>query len=337
MFKHLFLAGVAINFKFKFKICTFNLENFFLSEEEIIQSQGQHLKNKKKVKMIAKIIREIDADIFALTEVGGEKSLNIFNQSFLDDQYLVFLKEGNSDRNIHNGYLVRKSSLFKFKVISNKDRSIHFNYKIEIRTNKNRKDAGLSPYYQSHKFSRDVLELHLYNQEKKSKTPCFIFLTAHLKSQWDREGQDYNGVERRQHEFQELLKIKEERKQSFPEAHIIFLGDFNGNASRFDTAQEFKKLYENNHDEDILELLDLPKGQRCTFVNFNQKGKQSIQQLDYLFLPKELHSNIVKEESGVYYYKNSQNSPIALPSFKNEKERLPSDHYPLLATFFIEK
>lgn len=332
------MVGAVI--KQSLKICTYNVENLFLSQEDLPPA-GQALKSKKKTQALAEVIQDIDADVYALSEVGGAHSLNKLNQDFLGNQYLALTLPGNSKRNIHLAYLIHKRVQLISNIKSNKERSIGFNYPFEEKCNLNRKQAGLAALYSSHKMSRDVLELHLYSNEKAQKNqddPQFIFLNTHLKSQWDREGHDFRGEQRRKHEFQLLLKLKSELELKHPSSILIMLGDFNGNATTLDTDPEFQSYYQsqNNSHDDVLELLKLPAKQRCTFVGFTQKGEQIIHQLDYIFLPRDRGIEIIKENSGVYYYKNEDQSAQPLPGFKNAKERHPSDHYPLCAHLQLE-
>ncbi|MBT7609337.1 MAG: hypothetical protein HN576_06250 [Bacteriovoracaceae bacterium] len=311
------------------------MENLFVAPDDILYLPDQELKPKKKTQGLARAIQNIDADIYALSEVGGEESLTQFNCKYLNNQYETYFLPSNSDRGIHNGYLVKKGHRYKIKIKSNKNRPINFNFDFEVKTNKNRKEAGLMPYFKSHLFSRDALELHL--TAKEDNKPAYILLNTHLKSQWDRKGDDFRGAKRRRHEFLELLNIRFDRQKEFPDTHILMMGDFNGNASDIDTDEEFKSIYENKKLEyrDILSLLELPKSQRCTFVAFHKSGKQLINQLDYIFLPKALHSKIIPKDSGIYYYMNEKQGPIPLPGFKNQKELLPSDHYPISVSFSI--
>src|SRR5690606_32967811 len=108
----------------------------------------------KKVWDVAAAIKDIDADIYMLNEVGGQESLENFNRHFLDDRYTVMLKEGNSHRGIDVGYLVRRGleNEFKFVHLTHKDRPLQFLYPHETQT------AGGG---KSHYFSRDVSELRL--------------------------------------------------------------------------------------------------------------------------------------------------------------------------------
>ena len=66
----------------------------------------------RKLLELQKVILEINPDILMLCEVGGEESLKNFNELFLGNQYYTALMEGNSDRNIDIGFLIKKSLPF---------------------------------------------------------------------------------------------------------------------------------------------------------------------------------------------------------------------------------
>ena len=139
------LVGVAI--KKKLKICVYNVENLFLATDDILYHPGQELKSKKKVDQLAKVLQNIDADIYAFSEVGGVKSLEKLNEEFLNNTYDVYFHLSNSDRGIHNGYLVKKDLPYMIKVKTNKTRPINFNFEFEHKTNKNRKSCWINTLF----------------------------------------------------------------------------------------------------------------------------------------------------------------------------------------------
>ena len=113
--------------KLQLKFGLFNVENLFLLFDQEIPAHFQKLneaqwqklsnsvyENKTLVKCnsIAQIIKENDPDIMMLCEIGGSDSLHNFNKLFLDNKYNVALLEGNSDRNIDVGYLIKKDVSF---------------------------------------------------------------------------------------------------------------------------------------------------------------------------------------------------------------------------------
>ena len=87
------------------KLCLFNVENFFL----LGGPNGDGFKKPSdKIEWIARTIREINADVTMLCEVGGLESLDLFNTKYLNSEYISALLKGNSNRGIEMGYLVKK-------------------------------------------------------------------------------------------------------------------------------------------------------------------------------------------------------------------------------------
>jgi hypothetical protein len=240
-----------------------------------------------------------------LCEVGGIESLEVFNQKYLSNQFKAFLIAGNSDRGIEIGYLVKKSLPFTFQHISHREQS----------------------------FSRDVSELRIY----KNNSLQLIILLAHLKSKWDREGNDPNGFLKRSLEVNALLEIYHKLELEFPECPIIIAGDMNGVAQKNNCEREFREVYKKTTCLDLLEIIKTPEESRVTFVHFSKDGKPEHLQLDYIFLPLTLQDKVKKEESGIYHFKDQAQRPLPLPLNSFERYALPSDHYPLvLALDFLQ-
>lgn len=212
----------------KLRIAQFNLENFFvyidhpldMSLEKISEGEWQKHsisifdnKSLQHLRDIAKCMRDINADIYLLCEVGGVESINNFAKYFLNDEYRAFSIEGNSDRGIDLAYLVRKSLGFKFDLITHKNRALDFLYPHE-------RQSILSGHLNSKhslRFSRDVLELRVFNAQigGSIERPCLILLNVHLKSQLDKENIDPQGKDRRKAELEKLVEIYLEISQEF--------------------------------------------------------------------------------------------------------------------------
>lgn len=278
----------------------------------------------KKCFEIATALREIDADIIMLCEVGGFESLQNFNRLFMSELYHVCLLEGNSDRNIDVGFLIKKSGSFYFDLQSNKNRLINYLYpheRLSIET-------GYSPgeAKKSHKFSRDVAELKLFTRDREK--PFLMILLTHLKSRLDPEKIDPHGFERRRAELLTLIEIYQELKAQYPQTPLIMAGDFNGNASRHSTDSEFESLYLNTKLEDVLEVLNLSSEDRATFYNVRNGAKPEGKQIDFAFIEDSLRAQL--ESASIYRYR-TERGEIALPPRTLEaKLKLPSDHYPLV-------
>lgn len=321
------------------KICLLNAENLFLLFDhapapehlKLDETQWQKLstsiyENKplSKTHKLAKLIKEIDPDILMLCEVGGLESLKNFNSLFLDSNYSPCLLEGNSDRNIDVGYLIKKNQPFYFDLHSNRNRPINYAYAHE----KESHDEPPPHSAPSNRFARDVAELRLFFNDREK--PFLIFLLAHLKSRLDKDKVDPNGFERRRAETRTLVEIYKEQKKLFKNAPIVVAGDFNGNASIENTEEEFKILYEQTDLKDVFSIENIPSGQRATYYQVKSGSRSEGKQIDYCFLCDLAQKNLVKNSSRIYRYKDEYGFDLPTPNSMEDKLSLPSDHYPII-------
>ncbi|EQC45979.1 endonuclease/exonuclease/phosphatase [Bacteriovorax sp. Seq25_V] len=292
-------------------VCVYNLENFFLDQESFINTDKTPLKSEKKTKEMAQTFREIDADIYALSEVGGMRSLEIFNEEHLDSRYTPLLLKGNSDRGIELGFYIKKDLNFSYEMKTNTSAIIDFKFE---ETEKNK-----------YKLSRDLQELYLSRDGKLE----LILLNVHLKSQRDETGRDFRGEKRRKAEFTYCLQRYAEVSKQYPEIPIFIVGDFNGNASRFQTDPEFIRGIHTYDIIDVLDFRDIPREQRATFYLFKGSDRVPVQ-LDYAFTSKKTLTRV--SDATVYRYKNELNNLKFLPRSRFDIWDNPSDHYPLVFT-----
>ena len=304
------------------KICLFNTENLFLVDPP----EGDvYKKPLDKTEWIARTIKEINADVVMLLEVGGHLSFDYFNEKYLGGKYFTAMLKGNSNRGIEMGYLIKKSFPLPHSIISHANDSIEFNYPFEVLENTKLGEVKHFP----HKFSRDVSELRIF----KDNRVALIILLVHLKSKWDRDGVDHNGSMRRKAELKALIKTYNKLKEEFHhKVPIIVAGDMNGVAQKGIYEPEFEDLYNFSDLEDVLEIIDLPHEQRISFLYFGKENKRETSQLDYIFLPKSLRDFVKKEESGIYLFRDNHGNPLAYPQESYQRYALPSDHYPVVAS-----
>lgn len=282
----------------------------------------------KKTQEIAKALKEINADIIMLCEVGGFESLKNFNLLFMDDAYSPCLIEGNSERNIDVGFLIRKGLPFFFDLQSNKHRPINYLYPHERESLAHGYAVKGGKVTGSHKFSRDVAELRLFKQDKEK--PFLIILLAHLKSRLDPDRIDPNGFERRQAELRTMLEIYRELEIVHPHLPVIMAGDFNGNASTINTDEEFKDIYNLTQLKDVLEVANLPHESRATFYQVRNSARTDGKQIDYAFLSPSLQNHIKTGSAQVFRYRDEFGSEHSIPRNLDAKLNLPSDHYPIV-------
>lgn len=328
------------------KVMVLNAENLFLLSDQKLTSE--HLKldqaqwnrlstsifeNKPLLKLhnLTKIIQSEKPDLIMLCEVGGLESLQNFNSLFLQEAYSPALIEGNSNRNIDVGFLLKKNQPYYFDIISNKNRPIHYLYPHERQSLDTGYPIKGGKAVASHKFSRDALELHLFQRDRNQ--PFAIFILTHLKSRLDPDNIDPSGFERRQAELKTLIEIYQELETKFnSQVPIAVAGDFNGNASATDTDIEFTDLYQNTKLRDVCDIAGLPREKAATFYQVGRSSKVDGKQLDYCFLSPAMSPYLDPSSVQVYRYVDHLGMPMDPPTTLEAKMNLPSDHYPLLFT-----
>ncbi len=326
-----------------FKVVQLNAENLFLflddtsnrdwrnlSEKDWQRLSSATVPNKSLLKTwwLADSLLLLDADIVCMNEVGGLESLTNFAKIFLSDRYVPYLLEGNSDRGIDVGYLVKRGFRPRVELRTHKDRPLGFLYPHETDTNLS--FEGLGKEKRSHYFSRDCSELRIYNDESR---PALVILLVHLKSKLDPDGIDSGGRLRREAEVNTLVKIYHEiRSECQPPVPVIVAGDFNGHAIRRDPAEEFLELSKTDL-ESAVSLAGIEGMEAATQLQFNRNGGMNFLQIDFIFISPELKPLLIKEGTGVFRYVSDLKVPLPLPTTLEQRTYLPSDHYPVVATF----
>lgn len=262
-------------------------------------------KSKEKCLQLGRTILDSGADIVMVTEVGGPESLANFAKHILNDEFLSLSLPSNSDRGIDLGYLIRKSLSFKVDIHS------HIDFPLPL---------------PAKRFSRDVLRLDL----KENDQIKMILLLVHIKSKLDLKRADFEGRTRRVLEVKGLVDIyKDLLHHNVP---ILIGGDFNGHAGETDTEEEFKVIYQETDLKDIAYLARIPESERFSYIYFNRGGNRFVQQIDYLFISEKFAHLVEPLECLFPRYKNLNGGALPIPMKMEQKNTLPSDHYPFLAT-----
>lgn len=319
----------------------YNVENLFLLFDHPIPpnfksiSEGEWQKlstsiydNKPLAKCleIARIIALNDPDIVMLCEVGGLESLKNFNTLFLDSKYSCVLLEGNSNRNIDVGYLVRKELTYFYDVVSNKTRPLNFLYPHEVLSQQH----GFKIKAASHTFSRDCVELRLFTTDREK--PFLITLLTHLKSRLDPEKIDPGGAERRAAELKTVISIYKDLEQQYPNTPVLVCGDLNGYAGKPTPDLEFLPIYQETDLQDVFEVAGISVEKRSTFYQVRNGARTEGKQIDYCFLPRKLWPHLSKKDCSVFLYTDRNGLVMNPPTTMELKSQLPSDHYPIFFT-----
>lgn len=263
-------------------------------------------KSKEKCQILASTIKEADADIVMVTEVGGPESLTNFAKYVLGDEYYALSLPSNSDRGIDLGYLIKRTLPYTVDIHS------HIDYQLP---------------YPAKRFSRDVLRLDL----KSGDSIAMILLLVHIKSKLDLRKADFEGRTRRVLEVKGLIEIYKDLSTKYPDIPVLVGGDMNGHAGEKDTEEEFKQIYEQTDLKDIAYLAGIPEEDRFSYIYFNRGGNRFVQQIDYLFIAERFSERLNMSECYFPRYKNLTGSPLPIPKRMEQKNVLPSDHYPFVA------
>lgn len=329
-----------------FKIAQLNAENLFLfldqpgprdwrrmTEKEWQKLSSATVQNKSLVKTLwlADAVLDIDADIVCVNEVGGIESLHNFAKYFLNDLYEAHLIEGNSDRGIDIGYLVKKEFTHRLELRTHKDRPLHFIYPHEEQSNAYHANNAPEKIIKTHYFSRDCAELRVTREG--AEKPSLVVLLVHLKSKLDPDGIDPEGRSRRQAEVRTLTEIYREVRGEFAESvPVIVAGDFNGCARPSRLSEEFAELGKTDL-ASVTELAGLDGELATTQILFSRQGGVSCMEIDFIFVSPDLKPRLVREGVKVYRYKSDLKVELPLPKNLEQRTYLPSDHYPVVATF----
>lgn len=282
-----------------------SLEDLTEIKWNLMSSSLFNNKSKEKCLSLARTIRDSEADIVMMTEVGGHESLANFARFVLNDEYTSLSLPSNSDRGIDLGYLIKKNFPFELAIHSHVDFALP------------------EP---ARRFSRDVLRLDLIRNEKIE----MILLLVHIKSKLDLRKADFEGRTRRILEIQGLIQIYQ--KLLVHQVPILVGGDFNGHAGEKDTEEEFKAIYQDTDLKDVAYLAQIPEEERFSYIYFTRGGNRFVQQIDYLFISEKFAHLIEPGECYFPRYSNPGGIPLPIPRRMEQKNILPSDHYPFLAT-----
>ena len=331
-------GNAAMSQQNKFVIALYNVENLFIHLDRlqgefppnISEKQWQKLSSPKtpnkplsKTWAVADTIREMDADVVLLNEVGGMDSLSNFNYHFLGNEYQPHLIPGNSKRGIDVGFLIKRSCPWVSEVDTNRDSVIDLTYPHEHRLKK-------TPH---HKLSRDLAELYL--SDPKSGELKMILLLTHLKSKLDSEKIDAFGSLRREAETKKIIQLYNQLRKKH-DAPILLCGDFNGHAGPTETEHEFLSIYEDSDLIEVLDYLGIERERRLTHLQFLRSGQIRHLQIDYVFSDPKTAKSLIPGQCGVYRYKN-KGAEWPLPINLAQRYQMPSDHFPLVVTIDTDK
>lgn len=271
-------------------------------------------KDKDQVNGVVRVFKDEQPDIVVLQEVEGYEAIKLFNDKYLDGLYTPIVLKGNDTRGIEIAFLVKSDLPLKVKTTSLKNSK----WKNSV--------SGNLEYV----FSRDLPALHFWHKDATgSDPPAFILLGNHLKSQRDRKG-DPKSIIKRTAQVNEITNEIKRYQSAYPQTPVILAGDFNANIL---SGSEFKQLFDNNLMTDSLNFSSksYTKEQRITHTFHPYEGPSKNSQLDAILVNEQGKDLVI--DSHIYRYRDENGSVIPIPKTYDQRERNPSDHFPLFTRF----
>lgn len=268
-----------------------------------------NFKRQDQLEGSAQAILESDLDIVVLQEVEDIKALRVFSDRFLGGLYEAMLIEGNDGRGIDVGFLVKKDLPLKFEVFTNKD------------------EVWDDPIFGAGKklFSRDLPALVASTEEG---APLFVLLGTHYKSKRTRDPRDPESEGLRRAQVERTAEIALRYMKRYGAVPIMLAGDFNGEPNQERTFVALKRFAKMTDSLDQLQP-PLPYLKRVTHT-YHPNGKPAEKrQIDAIFILAAFAALILG--AWVYRYKDKQGRELPLPDSFKQREKNPSDHFPVIA------
>lgn len=305
------------------KMMAYNVENMFMrlgkfakmTPEDFNKMTASEIKPTNELEGLAVAIKDEAPDFIVMEEVEDIETLTKFSQDYLGDVYQPFLVDGNDQRGIQIGYLVKKDLPLQVTLES---------HKTATWTDPNdRREHQL--------FSRDAPALMIRRRgAKPDSAPALIFIGNHAKSQRNRGNSDPGSTILRTAQMKEIGSIIDDYQAQYgKDIPIVLGGDFNVDVHQAPDVQAIRDRMKDPFDIKGISGLD-----RMTHTFHPRQGATQFHQLDALFITPSLADNVVSIEA--YRYKDANGNPKPLPQTYAERARNPSDHFPLVVTLTTE-
>ncbi len=275
------------------RIATYNIENFYdryddpYSTKDSRVDQGTASKSARELWALAKVIREVNADVIALQEVENIGFLREFNNSYLKDMKYknVVLIEGNSSKTIR-GRGIDVAVMSRVPVLS---ATTYQHRKFDFEDDKNIK------------FSRDFLHVKL----KSPDYPVIHLFTLHTISKKSGAWTHYQRI----NEAKAGAQILEEQFAKDSNAWIIVLGDFNDGPN----SKSVKTFL--NIPGVPLKRVPVLDNKKRKYTWYGKGKYYSPSTLDHILVSLPIAEKINAKKSGVFNDKNAEQASDHRPLF----------------------
>lgn len=305
------------------KVMAYNVENLFMhlgkfermSDEEFKRVTDAEVKPEHELEGIATAMIDTDPDLIVMEEVEGVEAIQRFADDYLGGRYQAMLTEGNDERGIQIGFLVKRDLPLD----------------VTLETHKDATWVDPDDGKQKRLFSRDAPALVVRRKGAPANSkPVLIFMGVHGKSQRDRGG-DKGSVKLRTAQYNEVGTIIDGyRAQYGADVPLMVGGDFNIDVRHSLDVEAIR--------ERMIDPFDVKgiKGlARMTHTFHPRRGNPSYNQLDAVFVSPSLRESI--EEVSVYRYKDEDGNVKPMPSTYEERSMNPSDHFPVVVRVRTDK
>lgn len=248
----------------EFSVMTYNLHQFFQTDRDG-DGKSDDPKPDSECKAIAKIIAQVNPDVLAVQEIGGEYFLNAFQAWLktegLNYEYAELLQRGDRDNNL--------AVLSRLPIVG----TVHH-------TNE---------WYSIGKAKVAVARGFLETEIQVDESYTFHLLNAHLKSKvYSRLGQ----TEMRRNEARLLNKVVRRIHDANKDCNLLVVGDMNDNPNSAAIREVTGKSRKNLFDLRPTEV----SGDAWTYY---QASAEQHTRFDYIFANTEMMSDAVPEKSTV--------------------------------------
>ena len=283
----------------------------------LIRKTERLSKDPQKVQELADFIVKRDLDFVVLEEVEDLDTLKDFIDGYLGDAYHFFWGGTNDQRGVQIAILAKRDLPFKYEFRSHIDETW---VNTVLKDGEPTETGDVRPV-----FSRDLPLVLVRPEDSPKEKPMFALFGTHYKSKRLREGDTESSLLRTA-QVQKTTGIVQKLQMEFKGLPVMLAGDFNGSLNY---EPEYLSLWRSNHFVDSLDKMesDVPVKDRVTHTFHPREGARKTSQIDAVLVTEDMRDAITHAE--VYRYTDANGNARPLPSSYEDREKNPSDHFPV--------
>jgi endonuclease/exonuclease/phosphatase (EEP) superfamily protein YafD len=297
------------------KILSHNVENIYKSvgrfqrvsatQFEKIEDRYGEQKSTEMTKWLARLVIESSPDIWTVAEVESFEAAHRFNREELENQYDVFVFEGNDPRGLKIAFLIKKDLPFRLELRTHRENLYYDSV-----------DRRLVPV-----FTRD-LPMAIFRNIETDEVEL-VLLGMHAKSKRSRPG-DPTSVRMRTAQYEATVGIiRSVYRELGDETPLILSGDFNADTR---SSPEMNVIRESLSSAFDFARDSVAASERITH-SFHHEQTNVYAQLDDFFISHSLRDRILRAQ--VLPFVTESGVRLKRAESFDERRRQPSDHYPI--------